>query len=59
MHSFPFPMAQNRLDNFASAIEKLERYAFVRDRGAEREPRIISLTDDEALAILAVVNHRG
>jgi len=38
--------------DFASAMDKFKRYASVRDRRYEREPRLVTLTDDECLAIL-------
>jgi len=34
------------------AILKLKSYARARDRATEREPRTVTLTDDEALALL-------
>jgi len=38
----------------ADAIDKLKRYAFSRDRRIDREPRTITITDDEAVALLAM-----
>ena len=43
---------QQMADNLLHAILKLNRYAFARDRDVEREPRTLTLTDDEAEAIL-------
>jgi hypothetical protein len=46
-------------DNTLSAvIDKLRRYAHVRDRSYEREPRIISVTDDEAVTLLEALESR-
>jgi hypothetical protein len=38
-----------------SALDKLTRYGYARDRSIEREPREVTLTDDEALALLAAM----
>lgn len=38
--------------SFDDALTKLRRYATVRDRQTDREPRTVTLTDDEALALL-------
>lgn len=42
-------MAQTDYDR---AIEKLQRYAYARNRDVDRETRTFSLTDDEAVALL-------
>ena len=42
--------------DFASAFEKLQRFAAVRDRATDREPRTITLTDDEAFALLVALS---
>jgi DNA-binding PadR family transcriptional regulator len=44
------------MDTFEQALEKLERYAFVRDRTNEHDPRYITLTDDEAVALLEALD---
>jgi len=36
-------------------IRKLDTYGNARDRQTDREPRTVSVTDDEALAIVAYV----
>lgn len=36
----------------AEAILKLSRYAYARNRAVDREPRTVTLTDDEAVAVL-------
>jgi hypothetical protein len=38
--------------DLADAVGKLSRYAFARDRATERTPRVISISDDEAVALL-------
>jgi hypothetical protein len=38
--------------DFVTAVEKMERFAWARNRNADREPRTIAITDDEAIAIL-------
>ena len=38
-------------------IGRLSRYAYARDRETEREPRTITITDDEAILILDVFDH--
>jgi hypothetical protein len=38
------------------AVRKLERYAYVRDRITDHDMRTITLTDDEAIAILDHIN---
>jgi hypothetical protein len=37
-------------------VSKLARYALARDRSIEREPRTVTLTDDEALELLALLD---
>jgi hypothetical protein len=36
-------------------IDKLRRYAWARDRWSDREPRIISITDDDAVVLLRML----
>jgi hypothetical protein len=38
--------------DFVTAVERMERFAWARNRDADREPRTITITDDEAVAIL-------
>lgn len=38
-------------DDLLAAIERLERYGRARDRETEREPRQVTISDDEAVAI--------
>lgn len=46
-------MDQTALRHLAvDATRKLDRYAYARDRETEHEPRTLTLTDDEALALL-------
>jgi hypothetical protein len=45
------------LADAAQAMLKLARYADARDRAIDREPRTITLTDDEARGIIALVEH--
>lgn len=40
---------------YRSARDKLIRYGFARDRTTEKEFRTVTLTDDEALALLMVL----
>lgn len=40
----------------ADAIDKLRRYGPVRDRRYEHEPRTVTVTDDEAVAILGALS---
>lgn len=37
------------------ALARLRRYAFARDRTIDREPRTITLSDDEAAALVQYV----
>jgi hypothetical protein len=46
-------MVVDMSETLTDAIRKLARFAYVRDRATEREPRTITLTDDEAVALLA------
>ena len=39
----------------SSAVDKLTRYGTARDRGIEHEPREVTLTDDEAIAVLTAI----
>lgn len=36
-------------------VTRLARYALARDRATEREPRTITITDDEALLLLECI----
>jgi len=44
-----------RPDDLQSAVDKLNRYGLARDRATDPDPRIVTLTDDEAMAVLIVV----
>ena len=39
-----------------SALDKLERFAWARDRNVDKEPREIVLTDDEGAALLTWIH---
>lgn len=39
----------------SEALDKLRRYAAARNRAADKEPRTIVLSDDEALALLDAI----
>jgi hypothetical protein len=51
-----FLSPETKLHLVASAVDKLQRYAYARDRQADREERTISLTDDEAAALLETLD---
>ena len=51
--SWSFGMVVDMSETLTDAIRKLARFAYVLDRATEREPRTITLTDDEAVALLA------
>lgn len=40
----------------ADAVVKLRRFARVRDRVLEREPRTVTFTDDECLALVQYID---
>lgn len=40
----------------ANAVAKLRQFAFVRDRVLEREPRTVTFTDDECLALVEYID---
>lgn len=44
-----------RSSDFDRAVQKLEQYAYARNRSTDRELRHISLSDDEAVALLDVL----
>lgn len=44
--------------HLSDAIDKMQRYGSVRDRAHEREPRYITLTDDEAVAVLKALESK-
>jgi len=44
--------AQKLSDDLLTAVMKLNRYAYARDRTTDREPRTLTITDDEAVALL-------
>lgn len=41
----------------AELLNRLYRYGMARNRYVDREPRLITITDDEALVILAELAH--
>jgi len=44
-------------DEMVMLIGRLAQYASARDRVTEREPRTITITDDEAIMILDAIEH--
>ena len=42
----------------SDAIDKLRRYGPMRDRSVEREPRTVTITDDEAVAVLEALESK-
>ena len=46
---------QVSMDEFRDLMLRLNRYGSARDRTTEREPRTITITDDEAMMLLAVM----
>lgn len=40
----------------AFAVRKLRTFAYVRDRVLEREPRTVTFTDDECLALVEYID---
>jgi hypothetical protein len=43
------------IDDLLALVMRLHRYGVARDRATEREPRTITVTDDEALLLLSVM----
>jgi len=44
------------MQSATDVIARLAAYGHARDRATEREPRTITITDDEALALLALLD---
>ena len=49
------PNLQASLNDLLDIIMRLSRYGHARDRAADREPRTITITDDEALLLLTAL----
>lgn len=43
------------VNDLLAVVMKLHKYGSARDRATEREPRTITITDDEAMLLLSVL----
>ena len=46
------------MSELTEAIAVLNRFAYARDRRTETEPRTVTITDDQAAALLDALNQR-